>query len=129
MEGTDVRDKRSRRSPAAKKQASPSVPDSPEASAQYVRSLIEASLDPFVTISPEGKITDVNEATVKVTGVSRSKLVGTDFSVYFTEPEMARQGYLRAFELRLGHGLPADDPAQEWRSRRRPLQCLSIPQR
>ena len=34
----------------------------PQAS-QYARSLIEASLDPLVTISPEGKITDVNEAT------------------------------------------------------------------
>ena len=29
----------------------------------YARSLIEASLDPLVTISPEGKITDVNKAT------------------------------------------------------------------
>src|SRR5260221_2318017 len=29
---------------------------------QYARSLIEASLDPLVTISTEGKITDVNEA-------------------------------------------------------------------
>jgi PAS domain-containing protein len=38
---------------------------------QYARSLIEASLDSLVTISPEGKITDVNEATVKVTGVAR----------------------------------------------------------
>ena len=38
---------------------------------QYARSLIEASLDPLVTISPEGKITDVNEATTKVTGVPR----------------------------------------------------------
>lgn len=37
----------------------------------YTRSLIEASLDPLVTISPEGKITDVNEATIKVTGVGR----------------------------------------------------------
>src|ERR1700692_4630686 len=34
----------------------------------YARSLIEASLDPLVTISPEGKITDVNEATAKATG-------------------------------------------------------------
>ncbi|MGB8957642.1 MAG: PAS domain S-box protein [Candidatus Aminicenantales bacterium] len=75
------------------------VPDSPEASPQYARSLIEASLDPFVTISPEGKITDVNEATVKVTGVPRGELIGTDFSNYFTEPEKARQGYRRAFEL------------------------------
>ena len=41
---------------------------------QYARSLIEASLDPLVTISPEGKITDVNEATIKVTGVFRERL-------------------------------------------------------
>jgi len=33
----------------------------------YTRSLIEASLDPMVAISPEGKITDVNEALVKAT--------------------------------------------------------------
>ena len=65
---------------------------------QYARSLIEASLDPLVTISPEGKITDVNEATTKVTGVDRQGLIGTDFSNYFTEPEKARQGYRRVFE-------------------------------
>ena len=64
---------------------------------QYARSLIEASLDPLVTISPEGKITDVNEATVKVTGVPREKLIGTDFSDYFTEPEKAREGYQQVF--------------------------------
>ena len=65
---------------------------------QYARSLIEASLDPLVTISPEGKITDVNEATIKVTGVPRERLVGTDFSDYFTEPEKAREGYRKVFE-------------------------------
>ncbi|TAL24788.1 MAG: PAS domain S-box protein [Nitrospirae bacterium] len=65
---------------------------------QYARSLIEASLDPLVTISPEGKITDVNEATMKVTGVLRDKLIGTDFSDYFTEPENARKGYQQVFE-------------------------------
>jgi len=37
----------------------------------YNRSLIEASLDPLVTIGYDGKITDVNEATEKVTGYSR----------------------------------------------------------
>ena len=63
----------------------------------YARSLIEASLDPLVTISPAGTITDVNEATVKVTGVPRQGLVGTDFSNYFTEPEKAREGYSRVF--------------------------------
>ena len=64
---------------------------------RYARSLIEASLDPLVTISPEGKITDVNEATEQVTGVPREQLIGTDFSDYFTEPEKARDGYRRVF--------------------------------
>ena len=64
---------------------------------QYARSLIEASVDPLVTISPEGKITDVNEATIKVTGVPREGLIGTDFSDYFTEPQKAREGYQQVF--------------------------------
>ncbi len=59
----------------------------------YSRSLIEASLDPLVTISPEGKITDVNRATVQVTGRLRRDLIGTDFSDYFTRPDSAREGY------------------------------------
>ncbi len=57
------------------------------AAGDYACSLIEASLDPLVTISPEGKITDVNEATIKITGRGRDELVGTDFSDYFTDPE------------------------------------------
>ena len=65
---------------------------------QYARSLIEASLDPLVTISPEGKITDVNEATIKITGLLRVQLIGTDFSNYFTEPDKAREGYRQVFE-------------------------------
>ncbi|MDO9186522.1 MAG: CheR family methyltransferase [Bacteroidia bacterium] len=65
---------------------------------QYARSLIEASLDPLVTISAQGKILDVNNASIKVTGVSREKLIGTDFSSYFTEPVMAQEGYKQVFE-------------------------------
>jgi PAS domain S-box-containing protein len=74
--------------------------------AQYARSLIEASLDPLVTISPDGKITDVNEATIKVTGVVRDNLIGSDFSNYFTEPEKAREGYKQVF----AKGFVADYP-------------------
>jgi len=59
----------------------------------------EASLDPLVTISAEGKITDVNEATVKVTGVAREQLIGTDFSNYFTEPQKAEDGYQLVFTM------------------------------
>jgi PAS domain S-box-containing protein len=43
-------------------------------------------------------ITDVNEATVKVTGRARDELIGTDFSDYFTDPESARRGYLEVFD-------------------------------
>jgi PAS domain S-box-containing protein len=64
-----------------------------KAASLYARSLIEASLDPLVTISPEGTITDVNKATEQVTGLARDKLIGSDFSDYFTEPSKARSGY------------------------------------
>ncbi|ADE11564.1 MASE3 domain-containing protein [Sideroxydans lithotrophicus] len=68
------------------------------AASLYTRSLIEASLDPLVTISAEGKVTDVNKATEVVTGRSRSELIGTDFSDYFTEPGRAREGYRQVFQ-------------------------------
>ena len=64
----------------------------------YNRSLLEASLDALVTIDPNGAITDVNEATERVTGVPREELIGTDFSDYFTSPKDARAGYRRAFD-------------------------------
>jgi PAS domain S-box-containing protein len=67
-------------------------------SSQYARSLIEASLDPLVTISAEGKITDVNEASEKVTGVTREELIGTDFSNYFIDSKKAQEGYLQVFD-------------------------------
>ncbi len=63
----------------------------------YNRSLIEASLDPLVTISAEGKITDLNTATERVTGYSRNELTGRNIEDYFTDPEKARTGYLQVF--------------------------------
>jgi len=68
-----------------------------QAASQYARSLIEASLDPLVTISAEGKVTDVNTATEQVTGVYRDTLIGSDFADYFTDPDKAREGYQRVF--------------------------------
>jgi PAS domain S-box-containing protein len=67
------------------------------AASLYTRNLIEASLDPLVTISSGGKIMDVNKATEYVTGVSRKDLIGSDFSDYFTDPEKARKGYQQVF--------------------------------
>jgi len=68
---------------------------------RYTRELIEVSLDPLVTISSGGSITDVNHATEKLTGYPRDKLIGTHFSEYFTDPRKADQGYLHV--LREGH--------------------------
>lgn len=65
--------------------------------ANYARGLIEASLDPLTTINNEGKITDMNRATVDITGLSRENLKGSDFFSYFTEPEKARVVYQEVF--------------------------------
>jgi len=65
---------------------------------QYHRGLLEASIDSFVTINKQGKMTDVNVATEKLTGCSRDELIGTDFSDYFTDPKKARKGSRVAFE-------------------------------
>ncbi|UOA07176.1 PAS domain S-box protein [Methylobacter sp. S3L5C] len=67
------------------------------ATAQYTRSLLEASLDPLVTISSEGKISGVNSATEQITGLNRKQLVGTDFADYFTDAKKARDGYQLIF--------------------------------
>jgi len=61
------------------------------------RGMIESSLDALVAISPEGMITDANEATIKITGVAREDLIGTAFSDYFTEPDKADEIYQRVF--------------------------------
>jgi diguanylate cyclase (GGDEF)-like protein/PAS domain S-box-containing protein len=69
-----------------------------ESAALYARNLIETSPDPLVTISPDGKITDVNAATEMATGWPRDALIGTEFADYFTEPMAARAGYQQVFK-------------------------------
>lgn len=61
------------------------------------RTLIEASLDPLITISTKGKITDMNAALANITGISREQLTGTDFAEYFTEPLKAHEVYQQVF--------------------------------
>jgi PAS domain S-box-containing protein len=81
------------------------------AASLYARNLLEASLDALVTISKDGKITDVNRATELVTGAPREQLVGSNFSDYFTEPDQANAGYqkvlaegqVRDFPLTIRH--------------------------
>jgi PAS domain S-box-containing protein len=73
---------------------------------EAARSMIESSLDSLVAISPEGKITDANQATVKLTGVPRGHLIGTSFSDYFTDPAKAEAIYQRVFT----EGMAVDYP-------------------
>jgi PAS domain S-box-containing protein len=70
------------------------------------RAMIESSLDALVAISPEGRITDANEATVKATGIPRVELIGTAFSDCFTDPEKANAIYQLVFEK----GMAVDYP-------------------
>ena len=69
-----------------------------EHAARYARSLIEAALDPLITISPDGKIDDVNEATIQICGVPREELIGSDFAQYLTEPAKALEFFEQVFE-------------------------------
>ena len=66
-------------------------------SAQYSRSLIEASLDPLVTINTEGQMTDMNQAMQHIIGKTHEELIGTDFKDYFTDPQKAREVYQEVF--------------------------------
>lgn len=64
---------------------------------KYSLGLIEASIDPLVTINAHGKIKDLNEAAVRITGCSREELSGTDLFDYFSEPEKAYEIYRDIF--------------------------------
>ena len=75
----------------------------------YNRSLLEASLDPLMTVGRDGKINDVNAAAETATGYARAELIGSGYPERFTEPEQARAvfeqvlrgGSLRAYSLEL----------------------------
>jgi PAS domain S-box-containing protein len=73
---------------------------------EAARSMMESSLDSLVAISPEGKITDANQATVRLTGVPRDQLIGTSFSDYFTDPAKAEAIYQQVFT----QGMAVDYP-------------------
>jgi len=76
------------------------------AASLYARNLIETSLDPLITISKDGKITDVNHATELATGAPRERLIGSNFSDYFTEPDKASASYQKV----IAEGLVRDYP-------------------
>lgn len=72
----------------------------------YARSLIEATLDPLVTLNIFGKITDINEAMIKATDRTRKQLIGTAFKSYFVESEEANQVYKDVFKNGIVQNFP-----------------------
>lgn len=59
----------------------------------YLRNIIEASIDPLVTINKFGKITDFNQSAIEITGISIENFIGSDFSSYFLEVDEAKKCY------------------------------------
>lgn len=55
----------------------------------YSLSLIEAIPDPIFAIGIDYKITDINKAAIKKTEVDRPIMIGSSFSDYFTDPQLA----------------------------------------
>ena len=63
----------------------------------YLRGLIESSVDGLITVDPSGTITDVNDRMCDMSGYSRAELLGTAFADYFTDPERASLGVSQTF--------------------------------
>ena len=98
------------------------------AASRYARSLLEASLDPLVTISPGGKITDVNLATELVTGVAREQLIGSRFRPISPSRKRPRP-VSESPRRRRGAGLSADHSAPSGPHHRCAVQRDGLPQR
>jgi len=64
----------------------------------YLRGLIESSVDGLVTVDSKGRISDVNEQMCRLSGFAREDLLGTAFATYFVEPERATAGVKETFD-------------------------------
>lgn len=64
---------------------------------RYVRHRVEESSDPVFAISPDGIISDANQAAERITDLPRTQLVGSIFSDYFAEPDKAQEAWQKAF--------------------------------
>lgn len=72
----------------------------------FVRTLVEASGDPFFVLDVEGKICLANQAALRITGRSAVDLKGTAFCDSFTQPEKA----LEALVLVVNTGFVSEWP-------------------
>ena len=61
----------------------------------YTRSLIEASVDPMMTIDSSGVIMDVNRQMELLTQCQKEALIGSPFRDYVTDPDRADRGIVQ----------------------------------
>lgn len=74
---------------------------------KYTLSIIEAIHDPLFVINPEGIITDMNNASIKITeAMSRDNLIGALFLDYFTDVLKAGEGCQQVFAKDFLNGYP-----------------------
>ena len=58
---------------------------------EYRNSLLEASVDPFLIISKDGKISDINSAALLLFSNSKENMIGTMVYEYFVKPDRIKQ--------------------------------------
>jgi len=58
----------------------------------YNKALMNSMLDILMTTDPEGVITEVNDATERISGYTRQELIRQPFRKFFTDPERAQAG-------------------------------------
>lgn len=66
---------------------------------RYNRSLIEINLDALMTVNRAGKMADVNETAVAVSGYNRSELIGMDFLDLFSDKGKAAAALINVQEM------------------------------
>jgi len=74
--------------------------------AQYVKGLLDSTPDPLLILDPHGKILELGEPALRVTGLSRELLLGADFGELFVEGMRAREAMQKA----VAEGALADFP-------------------
>ena len=96
---------------------------------EYNRSLLEASLDPLVTIGPDGTVTDVNAATESVTGYSQGGARRDGFLGLLHGSGEGPRGVPAGVPGGRRAGLRADGPAAGREHDSGPVQRLGVPGR
>ena len=61
----------------------------------YTRSIIESNIDALMMTDPQGRISDVNQQMIRLTGRSREELIGQPSKTFFTDPARAEEAISR----------------------------------